>query len=76
MCLTFLAMEVLDGDVVRLSSRGREAERDIVQVRRILCCVVLRRLVLPGLVLSCLVNLTHEKGNLIKCALNLHLLRV
>lgn len=25
-------MEVLDGDVVRLSSRGREAERDIVQV--------------------------------------------
>ncbi|XP_046841250.1 copine-9-like [Xenia sp. Carnegie-2017] len=27
----FEAMEVLDGDVVRLSSRGREAERDIVQ---------------------------------------------
>ncbi|CAB4010756.1 copine-8-like isoform X1 [Paramuricea clavata] len=27
----FDAMEVLDGDVVRLSSRGREAERDIVQ---------------------------------------------
>ena len=38
-------MEVLDGDVVRLSSRGREAERDIVQVsqREIIClllCVV------------------------------------
>lgn len=27
------AMEVLDGDDVRLSSRGRHAERDIVQVR-------------------------------------------
>ena len=26
-------MEELDGDVVRLSSRGRYAERDIVQVR-------------------------------------------
>ena len=29
---TFSAMEVLDGDDVRLSSRGRYAERDIVQV--------------------------------------------
>ena len=28
----FEAMEVLDGDDVRLSSRGRYAERDIVQV--------------------------------------------
>lgn len=28
----FLAMEELDGDDVRLSYRGREAERDIVQV--------------------------------------------
>ena len=28
------AMEVLDGDDVRLSSRGRFAERDIVQVTR------------------------------------------
>lgn len=27
-----LAMEVLDGDDVRLTSRGRAAERDIVQV--------------------------------------------
>ena len=27
-----IAMQVLDGDDVRLSSRGREAERDIVQV--------------------------------------------
>lgn len=27
----FEAMEVLDGDVIRLSSRGRQAERDIVQ---------------------------------------------
>ena len=27
------AMEELDGDTVRLSSRGRYAERDIVQVR-------------------------------------------
>lgn len=28
----FLAMEELDGDEVRVSSRGRLAERDIVQV--------------------------------------------
>ena len=28
----FVAMEVLDGDDVRLSSRGKYAERDIVQV--------------------------------------------
>ena len=28
-----VAMEELDGDTVRLSSRGRYAERDIVQVR-------------------------------------------
>ena len=32
-CFSFsTAMEVLDGDDVRLSSRGRYAERDIVQV--------------------------------------------
>lgn len=31
-CTIFIAMEVLDGDDVRLSSRGRSAERDIVQV--------------------------------------------
>lgn len=30
------AMNILDGDDVRLSSRGRYAERDIVQVRNIL----------------------------------------
>lgn len=30
-CL-FSAMDILDGDDVRLSSRGRYAERDIVQV--------------------------------------------
>ena len=29
------AMEELDGDTVRLSSRGRYAERDIVQVRQL-----------------------------------------
>lgn len=28
------AMEELDGDTVRLSSRGRYAERDIVQVKK------------------------------------------
>ena len=36
-------MEVLDGDVVRLSSRGREAERDIVQVSQCeIICLLLR----------------------------------
>ena len=30
---SFVAMEELDGDEVRVSSRGRFAERDIVQVR-------------------------------------------
>jgi len=29
-----VAMETLDGDDVRLSSRGRFAERDIVQVKQ------------------------------------------
>ena len=29
-------MEELDGDTVRLSSRGRYAERDIVQVRHLI----------------------------------------
>lgn len=33
-CLLSAAMEELDGDEVRVSSRGRFAERDIVQVRR------------------------------------------
>lgn len=32
-CLLSAAMEELDGDEVRVSSRGRFAERDIVQVR-------------------------------------------
>lgn len=32
MCLLSTAMEELDGDEVRVSSRGRFAERDIVQV--------------------------------------------
>lgn len=32
------AMEELDGDTVRLSSRGRTAERDIVQVRTAYIC--------------------------------------
>ena len=32
-------MEELDGDTVRLSSRGRYAERDIVQVRYFTICV-------------------------------------
>lgn len=36
--ILFAAMEELDGDTVRLSSRGRYAERDIVQVR---CFVIL-----------------------------------
>ena len=31
-CISIAAMEVLDGDDVRLSSRGKYAERDIVQV--------------------------------------------
>ena len=31
-CLYFSAMDILDGDDVRLSSKGRYAERDIVQV--------------------------------------------
>ena len=35
------AMEVLDGDDVRLSSRGRYAERDIVQVGGMLLYVSL-----------------------------------
>ena len=34
-----IAMEELDGDTVRLSSRGRYAERDIVQVRYFTICV-------------------------------------
>ena len=39
MCL-FTAMKVLDGDDVRLSSKGRYAERDIVQVG---CVSVVKR---------------------------------
>ena len=31
-CLIFKDMEVLDGDDVRVSSKGKEAKRDIVQV--------------------------------------------
>lgn len=34
----FLAMEELDGDEVRVSSRGRLAERDIVQVLLMILC--------------------------------------
>lgn len=30
--ILFVAMNILDGDDVRLSARGRYAERDIVQV--------------------------------------------
>lgn len=37
--LHLVAMEELDGDTVRLSSRGRNAERDIVQVRYCTICV-------------------------------------
>ena len=37
--LHLIAMEELDGDTVRLSSRGRYAERDIVQVRYFTICV-------------------------------------
>ena len=33
------AMEELDGDTVRLSSRGRYAERDIVQVNLHVSCL-------------------------------------
>ena len=38
-------MEELDGDTVRLSSRGRYAERDIVQVRyfTIYVCVLFKK---------------------------------
>ena len=36
-----LAMDILDGDDVRLSSRGRYAERDIVQVLFTGNCVLL-----------------------------------
>ena len=38
-------MEELDGDTVRLSSRGRYAERDIVQVRyfTIYVCVLFQK---------------------------------
>jgi len=32
-CSLCTAMKVLDGDDVRLSAKGRYAERDIVQVR-------------------------------------------
>lgn len=31
--MSFLAMDELDGDIVRLNNRGKVAERDIVQVR-------------------------------------------
>ena len=37
-------MEVLDGDEVRLSSRGRYAERDIVQVLRRCLLILLMKL--------------------------------
>ena len=37
-------MEVLDGDEVRLSSRGRYAERDIVQVLRHCLLILFKKL--------------------------------